>query len=389
MPRSLDITIVGAGVMGSAAAWRLAKRGHRVRLLDQHPAGHEFGSSHGDSRVIRLAYHTPDYVALAREAYRLWGDLEQETGRTLMVRTGGLDLGMPDAEVLDEIEATYRLGNIPYERLDRAGIAERFPQFRLPDEMIGLWQADYSVLPANQCVKTLAEQAARHGASVRYGERVTSVRPIGERVVVETDQSTYSSDRVILTAGPWMGPMLARLGLDLPLHVSRETVLYMAVAHPERFTPERFPLVIHRFPGNKTLGGFFPSFGHAGIKALIDRVGPIIDPEDRDVAVDPEMQERIRRYAMDVIPDATGEVIWAGTCRYTMTPDEDFIIDAHPDHRNIVLASPCSGHGFKFAPIIGEILAELAIDGTTARDISRFALHRPTLQPARQSPHVA
>lgn len=381
MPRTFDITVVGAGVMGSATAWRLAKAGHRVQLLDQHAPGHGLGSSHGDSRIIRLAYDTPDYVALARAAFDLWRDLEAASGKTLMVQTGGLDFGRPDAEVLAEIEATYRAGRIPYERLDRQAIASRFPQFRLPEDIIGLWQADYSVLAADDCVGTMAAQAARHGASVHYGERVTAVKPNGDGVTIETDQATYRSDRVVLTAGAWMRPLLHRLGLDLPLTVTRETVLYLAVTHPEWFVPGTFPLVIHRFPGNLSLGSFFPSFGHAGVKALIDRVGAVVDPDDPDVAVRPSMLERIRAYAMDILPDATGEVLWSGTCRYTMTPDEDFVIDLHPEHRSIIIASPCSGHGFKFAPIIGEILGELAVDGFTPRDITRFRLGRPALSP--------
>jgi sarcosine oxidase len=375
-----DVIVVGGGLMGSAAAWRLAGDGRRVVVLERFGPGHQMGSSHGDSRIIRLAYDTPDYVALARDAYRLWAALAEATGEALMVRTGGFDIGGPDAEVIPEIRATYAAAGIPHEVLDKRAIEERYPQFSLPEGTVGLWQPDYALLAANACVAAVQREAMRHGAAFRFEEPALAIRPTGDGVAVETAAGRYVADRLILAAGSWMGPLLRGLGLDLPLTVRKEQVAYFAARHPGWFTPDRFPLVIHRFPGNLRLGSFFPSFGHEGVKALIDREGPVvIDPDDPEREVDGPYLERLLPYARAMLPDLTGEVLWAGTCRYTMTPDEDFLIDRHPEHPQVVIASPCSGHGFKFGPTIGRILADLAVEGSTEFDIGRFRLDRPAL----------
>jgi sarcosine oxidase len=377
-----DVIIVGGGLMGSAAAYHLAGDGRRVVVLERFGPGHAMGSSHGDSRIIRLAYDAPEYVALARDAYRQWGELAAAVGGRLMVRTGGLDIGGPDAEVIPEIRATYEAADIPYEALDKREIEERYPQFSLPEGTVGLWQADYALLAADACVGALQRESARRGAAFRFYEPALTIRRNGAGVEVETAHAAYAADRAILAAGSWMGPLLRGLGLDLPLTVRKEQVAYFAARHPEWFTPDRFPLVIHRFPGNYRLGSFFPSFGHEGVKALIDREGPIVaDPDHPDRAVDQPYLDRLLTYAPAMVPDLTGEVLWAGTCRYTMTPDEDFLLDRHPEHPQLVLASPCSGHGFKFGPTIGRILADLATGRVPAFDIARFRLDRPALRP--------
>ncbi len=375
-----DVIVVGGGLMGSAAAWHLAGEGRRAVVLERFGPGHQMGSSHGDSRIIRYAYDTPDYVALAHDAFRRWADLAESTGETLMVRTGGFDFGGPDAEVIPEIRATYEAAGVPHEVLDKRAIEERYPQFSLPEGTVGLWQPDYAMLAANACLAAIQREATRLGALFRFEEPAQTIRSTATGVEVDTPGGTYSADRLILAAGSWMGPLLRGLGLDLPLTIRKEQVAYFAARHPEWFTPDAFPLVIHRFPGNLTLGSFFPSFGHDGVKALIDREGPVVtDPDDADRAIDQPYYERLLAYAPAIIPDLTGEVLWAGTCRYTMTPDEDFLIDRHPEFGQIVIASPCSGHGFKFGPTIGRILADLAIDGTTGFDIGRFRLDRPAL----------
>jgi sarcosine oxidase len=375
-----DVVVVGGGLMGSAAAFHLAGDGRRVVVLERFGPGHAMGSSHGDSRIIRLAYDAPAYVAMARDAFRQWADLAEATGERLLVRTGGFDIGGPGAEVIPDIQATYEALGVPYERLDKRAIEERFPQFSLPEGTVGLWQPDYALLAANACLAALQREAARRGAAFRFDEAATAVRPTGDGVAVETAGGVYRADRAILAAGSWMGPLLRGLGLELPLTVRKEQVAYFAARHPEWFAPERFPLVIHRFPGNRTLGSFFPSFGHAGVKALIDREGPVVaDPDDPDREPDGPYLARLLAYAPALVPDLTGEVLWAGTCRYTMTPDEDFLLDRHPAHPQVVLASPCSGHGFKFGPTIGRILADLAGDRPPAFDLARFRLDRPAL----------
>jgi sarcosine oxidase len=378
--RTADVVIVGGGVMGCAAAYQLARDGARVLLLEQYAIGHANGSSHGPSRIIRLAYDSLDYVALARASYALWRELEAEAGERLLVQVGGLDIGAPDALALGEIRATFQLAGVPFEQLGRDEIARRYPQFNLPEATIGLYQADYSLLAADRCVATLANQARRHGAVIRAGEAARQIRTSGGGVEVRTDQGSYAAARLILCAGSWMRPLLGQIGLDLPLTVRKEQLAFFPARDPEAHMPGRLPLVIHRFAGTTVLGSVFPIFDHAGVKVMIDRIGPEVAPDDHDRSIDQPRLERLRTYAADLLPGLTGEVVEAVSCRYTMTPDEHFIIDQHPEYPQIVVASPCSGHGFKFAVVIGRILADLAQRGATEHDVARFRLDRPALR---------
>jgi sarcosine oxidase len=377
--RTADVLIVGAGVMGCAAAYQLAKDGARVLLFDQFAVGHNRGSSHGPSRIIRLAYDSLDYVALARASYALWRELEAESGVRLLTPTGGLDIGTPDAMALDEIRATYLAADVPFIEMDRSAITARFPQFQLPEGTVGLYQADYSLLAADRCVATLAEGARHYMAIIRANEPARAIRAISGGVELRTDQGVYSADRLILSAGSWMRPLLRQLDIDLPLTVQKEQVAFFRARDPEHFVPGRLPLVIHRFPKTTSLGSVFPIYDHAGVKVMIDRIGPEVAPDDPDRAIELTLLEHLRAYACELMPGLSGEIIEAVSCRYTMTPDEHFIIDRHPAHPQIVIASPCSGHGFKFGAVIGRVLADLALKGTTAYDIARFRLDRPAL----------
>ena len=365
--------------MGCAAAYHLSREARQVLLLEQFAVGHDRGSSHGPSRIIRLAYHGSDYVALARASYALWRALEDESGERLLVRSGGLDIGAPDALGLDAIRQTYRSSGVPYEELDRQAIMRRFPQLNLAGGTIGLYQADYGILAADRCVATLAARARRHGAVFREGEPARGVRVVPGGVEVRTDHGTYAAARLILAAGSWTGPLLRLLDLDLPLTVRKEQLAFFRAHDPREFAPGRLPLVIHRFPGTTTLGSVFPTFAHPGVKVMVDRIGPAIAPDEPDRSIDEGRLARLRAYATDMLPGLTGEVIEAVSCRYTMAPDEDFVIDRHPTYAQVVVAAPCSGHGFKFAVVIGRILADLAVEGATGYDIARFRLDRPTL----------
>jgi sarcosine oxidase len=378
--RTADVIVVGAGVMGCAAAYQLAQQGARVLLLDQFGVGHSNGSSHGPSRIIRLAYESLDYVALARASYALWRELEAEAGATLLTQVGGLDIGRPDALALREIHATYQAAGVPFEQLDREAVMRRFPQFNLPEGTVALYQADYSLLAADRCVGALATQARRHGAVIREGEPARQLRATSDGVEVRTDQGSYTAGQLILSAGSWMRPLLRQLDLDLPLTVLKEQVVFLRARDPREFMPDRLPLVIHRFPNTTSLGSVFPIFDHAGVKVMIDRVGPQVAPDDSDRSIDQPLLEQVRAYAAELLPGLTGEVIEAVSCRYTMTPDEHFILDRHPAYPQVVIGSPCSGHGFKFGAVIGRILADLALRGATAYDIARFRLDRPLLK---------
>jgi monomeric sarcosine oxidase len=374
-----DVIVIGGGVMGCAAAYHLAKDGQRVLLLEQFAIGHTYGSSHGPSRIIRLAYDSADYVQLARAAYRLWRELEIESGASLLLKVGGFDFGSPDAFMLAGIRATYEAVGVPFEAVDRDEIMRRFPQFNLPEDTIGYYQPDYSLLAADLCVTTLATQARRHSAMVHEHEPVHEIRPAGSGVAVQTEQGTYTAGRLILSAGSWARPLLRQLELELPLSVTKEQLAFFKPRDPAAFRPDRFPLFLHRFPGTTSLGSGFPLFGHTGVKMMLDRIGPEIDPDTPDRGVDQPRLDRLRAYVASILPILGDDIIEAVTCRYTMTPDEDFILDHHPTHPQIVIASPCSGHGFKFGVVIGRILADLAGCDATDYPIERFRLDRPAL----------
>jgi sarcosine oxidase len=377
--QAMDVIIVGGGAMGCAAAWRLALGGHRVRLLEQFAIGHALGSSHGPSRMIRLAYDAPEYVQMGQAAFELWAELEAASGESLMLRTGGINAGLSHANELAGIAQTYDALGVPYDRLDSDELRRRFPQLTFPDGTIGLYQGDYGILAASRIVAALAAQARGNGATLHENEPVQRIAPDGDGVTVQTAHGSYRADRVILAAGSWIGPLLAPLGLDLPLTVLQEQLAFFRVRDPENHGPDRLPLVMHRFPGTTSIGSVFPIFDHEGIKVMLDRVSPGVDPASPDRDIDRARLDALRSYAADLLSGITGEILETTSCRYTMTPDEDFVIDIHPEHPQIVFGSPCSGHGFKFAPVIGQMLADLAIQGETPYPTARFRLGRPAL----------
>jgi sarcosine oxidase len=235
------------------------------------------------------------------------------------------------------------------------------------------------LLDADRCVATLAAQACRYGAIVHQSEPVREIQPTPSGVAVRTEQGTYTAARLILSAGSWLRTLLRQLDLDLPLTITKEQVAFFQPRDPAAFMPGPFPLFIHRFPGTTSLGSGFPIFGHTGVKMMLDRIGPEIDPVSPDHTVDQPNLDRLRAYTAAILPALGDDMVQAVTCRYTMTPDEDFIIDRHPAHPQIVIASPCSGHGFKFGVVIGRILADLAGPGATEYPIERFRLDRPAL----------
>lgn len=371
-----DVIVLGGGVMGSATAYHLAKAGRRVALLEQFGIGHSMGSSHGPSRIIRLAYDSIDYVRLAQAAYALWHQLEEECGEKLMLQTGGLDFGAPDALGLEGIGTTYQAAGVPFEALDADEIMRRYPQFCLPEGTVGFFQPNYSLLAAGRCVAALAREAVRNGAQLFEHTAARSVAVAGAGVEVRSDDAMFRADQLVICAGSWALPLINQLGLNLPLVVLKEQLAFFAAHDPAAYMPGRFPLFIHRYPGTTVLGSGFPIFDHTGVKLMVDRIGPEVAPDDPDRTIDAERLARLHAYATELLPGLTGEIIEAVSCRYTMTPDEDFVLDFHPAHPQVLIGSPCSGHGFKFGVAIGQALAELATQGQTRHDIARFRIGR-------------
>ncbi len=341
------VIVIGAGAMGSATAWWLARWGIDVVLLEQFPAGHERGSSHGSTRIFRLAYPDPAYVARARKALPLWRELEEEAGMGLLATTGGIDHG-DQASLQPIVDSLTRTG-VAHEIVDPIEAAQRWPGFAFAGPV--LHQPDAGRLSADVAVRALQGQARTHGAGIRFEEPVRALRPRPDgRIVVATDGGEYRARTAVVTAGAWVGALLEGL-IDLPpLTVTREQVFHF----PSRIDPVRWPSFIHH-------GGGFVYGLHApadrGVKVAEHHTGAVTTADDRSFEIDEAGRERIIRHVERWMPGLEPTPASATTCLYTNTSDESFIIDRHGP---IVVGSPCSGHGFKFVPLIGRRLAELA-----------------------------
>jgi sarcosine oxidase len=368
-----DVIVVGGGGMGTAAAWQLARRGARTMLLEQFSPGHDRGSSHGESRIIRLAYFEhPDYVPLLRAAYALWRETERASGEALLTITGGLELGPEGGVLVQGNLASARRHGLEHELLDAAAIRARLPAFRAEAGEAGVFQPESGVLAVERCVRAQAALARAAGADVREGVSVRAVLPDGGGVRVESDAGVFRAGRAVVAAGPWAGRLLASLGL--PLVVARQTVAWFAPRRADLFAPGRFPIFIWERPEGFFYG--FPIVGRPGVKVARPGGGAAVTPETVDREFHAADEAPLRRFLERCLPEAAGELLGGSVCLYTNTPDGDFVIDLHPGAPQIALAAGFSGHGFKFAPVVGAILADLALAGRTAHPIGRFRAAR-------------
>jgi sarcosine oxidase len=369
-----DVVVVGLGIMGSAALHSLARRGRRVIGIERFTPGHDRGSSHGLTRIIRLGYYEhPSYVPLVRRAYELWRDLEARSGRKLLTVTGILEMGAPESELIRGTLASSRLHSLPHEVLDAKSVMQRFPAFRIPPDFIGVFQPDGGSLAAEPAIDTQITLARTAGAETRFEDAVLAIEPQGDRVRVVTERSAIEAGRVIVAAGPWLETLLPSLADHV--RVTRQVVLWVEPRAPALFAPDRCPIFMLESAHGIHYG--FPLDPRAGLKvAKHFHQHETAEPDEYERTITPNDQAEVRSAISEYLPAADGKLRSATTCLYTMTADGDFILDQLPGHPNIVVASPCSGHGFKFAPVIGDILADLATTGTTAYDISRFRLSR-------------
>jgi sarcosine oxidase len=277
---------------------------------------------------------------------------------------------------LRAIAAALTEGGVPFEFLDRPAIASHFPQFALTAQAVGIFQRDAGVLHADRCVAALRASALSHGAELHENEAVHQIEANGTGVIVNSDSGRYRADRVVLAAGSRLRPLVQSLGLDLPLTTSKEQVAYFQPPEPEAFAPSRFPVFILHLGGG-LLGSGFPLIRDHGVKIMIENK---LEADSEDYAVDTTRLGRLNETIRPLVPGLGAATAQAETCRYTLTADEDFIIDHHPEHRQIIIASPCSGHGFKFAPLLGQAIADLADGVAPAIDIKPFRLDRPGLR---------
>jgi sarcosine oxidase len=368
-----DVGIVGLGAMGSMAALELVRRGRKVIGFDRFHPPHVFGSSHGRTRIIREAYFEhPQYVPFVQRAYERWADLERESGRKLLVPTGGLMIGAPDGGLVAGARRSAVEHGLLHEELPAKEVRRRFPVFRLADHEVALYEPRAGVLFPEDAVDTALGLAGAGGASLRFDQPVTAWNA-GEAITVRTAGERYRVDRLVVAAGAWMAGELPRAALSL--RVARQVLHWFGAAgDPAAVAPERMPIFIWEWaPGEMFYG--FPDFGE-GVKVAIHHQGEPADPDHVRRTVLPGEADRLRSVLATRLPAAAGPLLKSCVCLYTNTPDGDFIVDRHPDDARVVLASPCSGHGFKFAPALGEVLADLVEDRPPRFDLSPFRLAR-------------
>jgi sarcosine oxidase len=364
-----DVVVVGGGGMGSAAAAEIAARGRRVIVIDRFPPPHDRGSSHGQSRLIRLAYFEhPDYVPLLRRAYARWRDLEVESGRALLTESGLLLVGPPEGEAIGGTLQAAGIHGLSLERLDTAATRVACPLFELPDGWISLVERCGGWLRVENCVAAHVDRAVRHGAQIDTGVTVHGWRCGGSEIVIDTDRGTYAADRVVLAPGPWAGDLLQLP--EVTFRVLRKGLFWFHPCARRRaeFAPGTLPCFAFDLPEGFFYG--FPEIDGSGVKVAEHTGGtPIADALAVDRGIDEQELARVRRFLAAHVPAADGPPVRSAACLYTMSPDGHFLLGLHPADPRVSIAAGFSGHGFKFASVVGEVLADLALDGVTALPI--------------------
>lgn len=369
-----DVAVIGLGAAGSAALYHLARRGHRVIGLERFSINHDRASSHGETRIIRLGYFEhPSYVPLVRAAYTLWRDLEAASGESLIHITGIAEMGNPKSELVTGTLASSRQHDLTHEILDAKELMRRYPVFNLPSDFVAVMQPEGGYVEAAKSVRVHTKLAVSAGAELREGVRVSAIEPRAGSVRIVTDDGHIDAGSVIVAAGAWMKELLP----DLPcnLFATRQALMWVDPQNPAAFRAGRFPVWMLESELGIHYG--FPYSEAEGLKvALHHHERETVDPETYDRAINARDEVLIRAGVTRFMPQADAPLRATKSCLYTMTDDGDFVLDTMPGHPQIVVASPCSGHGFKFSPVIGEVLADLATAGSTKRDIKRFGLGR-------------
>ena len=375
----LDVIVVGLGIMGSAAAQHLASRGKRVLGIDQFAPPHTFGSSHGASRMIRQSYwEHPDYVPLLLRAYELWERLEQDSGADLLHLTGGLVIGSQTGDLVRRSVHSAELHSLPHEVLSAGELRRRYPPLRVADTDFALFETRAGYLRAEECWRQQLAAAARHGADLHVDERLLEWRVLAdESVEVLTTRGRYQAGHLVLTAGPWASQLLRETGS--PLSVTRQVLYWFETPSGSKsFLEDRFPVFLFEsMDGSPMLYGFPETPDEPGVvKVAFHGSADVCSPDTVDRSIHPGEIERMRLRLLQCLPSVAGRCLRAQTCLYTMTPDEHFIVDTMPGFPSVTLACGFSGHGFKFANLIGEMIAEFTegrrIAGSELFSAARF-----------------
>ena len=382
MRRAFKVAVVGAGGIGSGAAyWASRVAGDDVLCLEQWAPGYGRGASEDHSRIIRLGYHASKYTALTRDAYAAWEVLERESGVPLVHRTGMINLarsGTEGAAILDAYGVAMGEHGIDHERLDAAEVARRWPQFRLDDDCEGVFQPDGGILDIRKGVAVQLALARGHGATVLPHAEVTAIDDTGDGIRLTTTAGPFEAERLIMCAGAWTVRLLeSTLDIRWPIRLTQEQVTYFATTRLHDFAPERFPIWIWHGDDDEEYYGF-PVHGEVATKAAQDLGGPDVTLDPRSWEPDRERVERVARFVEELLPGYGGPELYTRCCLYDMPPDRDFVIDHLPGHPRIAVAIG-AGHAAKFASLLGRILADLTLDGTTAFPIEAFRADRPAM----------
>jgi len=370
-----DVIVVGVGGMGSATVAHLARRGVQVLGLEQYDIPHDRGSSHGLSRIIRLAYFEhPAYVPLLHRAYELWWALERDVQERLLIITGSLDIGTVDSTVFGGALKAAQLHHLVHEVLEPEALRRRFPGYGLQAPLLGFYQPQGGLLAAERCIVAHVNTALRHGAHIHGREALQGWESRGDGIVVRTSRGTYWAQRLVLTAGAWTHRLVAQY--KGTLQPERQVMIWMQPRVPAHFQIGAFP-VFNMAVEEGTFYGF-PVYSIPGFKCArwhhLEQA--VDDPARLDRDCSPADEAILRAFVRRYFPDGDGPTLSMHTCLFTNTPDTHFVIDAHPDYPNVFIAGGFSGHGFKFCSVVGEILADLAQDGSTRHDISLFRAAR-------------
>lgn len=372
--RTFDTIVIGVGGMGSATLWQLARRGQKVLGIERFDLGHGMGSSHGINRIIRLAYFEhPNYVPLLVRAYELWREAEQLTKEQLLFITGGIDAGTEDSRIVQGALTACREHNLSHEVLTARETTQRFPGYKLPDSYAVIYQPDAGFVASERAILAHASLAVSAGAEIHGREKVVAIEPVNGRVVVVTDQGRYEAGKVVVSAGSWISDLIPALRTNaVP---ERQVLGWFLPQSPDLFKPEVFPVSnilsqvghFYQFPMWGIPGFKIGLYHHFNEKGHADQLSREPTPAD---------EEALRKGIKHMFPDADGPTLRLAACLFTNTPDEHFVIDTLPGTPEIVVASPCSGHGFKFASVIGEVLADLVTLGKSKLDLSLFGMNR-------------
>lgn len=385
MGSHFDVIIVGAGSMGMSAGYYLAKRGVKTLLIDAFDPPHSEGSHHGDTRIIRHAYgEGREYVPLALRAQALWDKLQKETNEPIFKQTGVLGFGPEGSVFIDEAITSADQYALPLEILQADEINKRWPGITVPDHFYACYEPASGVLFSENCVRSFRKLALEQGASLLVHIPVKNIDIRQHFVRIQTSNGSYSADKLIISTGAWNGKILSKLNLNVPLQPKRQTVGWFE-CDESLYNHGVFPAFFADTGTAKYYG--FPSFDGCGIKLGRHDYGQAINPDhiNREFGIYSEDEGYIRRFLEDYMSQAAGELKQGRVCMYTMTPDEHFIVDLHPEFAHVAIAAGFSGHGFKFSSAIGEVLSQLVMDGETEYDISTFSITRPALQSSSQN----